>query len=105
MNAKIGKHLFGRPARLSLGIYFASSDEASYLSEISERLGLPQSAVAQELANLVELRMLHRNDVVGSRRVYYTRLPSPWWSVFSAAARIMAATDTETSTRPLDSVQ
>lgn len=103
--AKFGKHLFGRPARLSVGTYMARTDQATYLSEISVVLQLPQSAVSQELSNLVDLELLRRDEVEGSRRVYYTRLPSPWWSVFEAAAQALAVdAEIQTPAEPSDHV-
>jgi len=47
------------------------------------------SAIAQELANFVELGLLDRHEVTGIRRVHYTRTESPWWRIFETVAAVM----------------
>jgi DNA-binding transcriptional ArsR family regulator len=86
---RFGKQLFGRPTRLAVAVHLSDRHEPSYLTEIASALGLPASAVAQELANLTDLGLLERVDVDGSRRVYYMPTASPWWEVLSAASRVL----------------
>jgi hypothetical protein len=98
--AEIGKRLFGRPTRLTLGLYFVQIEQTSYLSEISGALPeVAASAIAQELANFVELGLLDRHEVTGIRRVYYTRTASPWWRIFETVAAVM---DENARSRPRD---
>jgi DNA-binding transcriptional ArsR family regulator len=83
---RFGKRLFGRPARLELGLYFVEHSQ-SFLAEVCDEIGLPQSAVLQELRAFVDLGLLYRTELEGSRRVYYQRSDSAWWGVFEAAMK------------------
>lgn len=95
--AWVGERLFGRAARLRVGLWVFQRDlSVFYQAEAVAGTGLPQSNVKEELERLVSLQMitlLPRDK--GSRRQYYVRWDGPLWAVFAAAEQALRALQTE----------
>ncbi|MEM7093169.1 MAG: hypothetical protein AAF567_09220 [Actinomycetota bacterium] len=82
---QVGKILFGRPLRLRVLLYVLErldDDAASfYQKEAAQAVDYGASAVTTELDRLIDLGMLARVEVEGSRRLYYQPLgDNPLWN-------------------------
>lgn len=74
--------------RLPIALWVRARPEGTsfFLKEAADGSGYDSANVAQELARLVELRMLMRHEATpGDRRVYFTPLETPLWSIVDAA--------------------
>jgi DNA-binding Lrp family transcriptional regulator len=74
---------FPRMAGRVLFAILCAEEDALTAPEIAERLGISPAAVSGAVRYLIQLQMLHREPVPGSRRDRY-RLPSDTWYEVSA---------------------
>lgn len=78
------KALFGRAARVQVGLWVESQSSAFSQHDIAGELDVARTSVVQELGKLEELGLIRTVDAEGTRRKYYLRVDHPLWQVFAA---------------------
>src|ERR1700761_645214 len=86
---EVGRELFGRPCRLTLGLWIVRREKPLFYQSEPPREVVLQSDAARELARLVRLGMLRQLHPDDGRRVYYERTGSPLWKILETAADVL----------------
>ena len=88
---QLGDRLFGRRLRLRVALWVRHRpDRFFYLGEAAEGVKYTPSGVRDELARLVQLRMIKRVPrQPATRRAYYERLDSPLWAIIDSASEVV----------------
>lgn len=80
----VGKHLFGKPSRLTLAVWIYALEKPRFFQSEPPRDVIRQSEAGRELEHLVVLGMLEKERPEDSRRIYYVRTASPLWQIIAA---------------------
>lgn len=97
------KELFGKPARLLVAAWALEHGEAFYLQEVQDALkvfGEAPSATRTALLTLEDLAMVSRFP--DGRRVYFSVMGHPHWSIYLAMAKSFDLLDARTWQRRSD---
>lgn len=85
---RVSKLLFGRPCRLPVALWVLQQGKRFHQSRPPTFGTTSHSNIREELARLVELEMVAREEP-GDGRVYYEKVESPLWEVIDRAATIL----------------